>query len=153
MAFPSDTGTRTDDLEGAWRRARRVAATVKERSNAIRTLSAAGTLDASTLLSYSVLLADAKVDLERCAAVPGIAAYAQSQVSDPTLDVVAEFSSMLSAVTATINWIVTNFPKSPSGFAEAYTLLATGRYSARVFAAAQTATLRTQLDSLIATID
>lgn len=153
MAFPSSFGTKLNDLAAAWNGARQWSGLVKQRAQAVRSLSLAGTLGASNILEFSTLLADAKVALQTYAAVPGIGAYAQEQVSDPALNVATEFTTMVSAIDGCTAWIVANFPKDGSGFLLAATLAATGRQVDRLFAAAATATFRTQLDALIATID
>ena len=153
MAFPSDLGTKADDLTRAWARARQFAGAIKRDATNIKTLSAAGTAGASDILSFSVRLADAKAELAKSAAVPGIAAYAQAQINDPAFDVAAAFTAMRDGIDACTAWVVANFPKDGGGFLLAQTIAADGRPADRVFSAAGTATLRTQLDALIATID
>jgi hypothetical protein len=153
MAFPSDLGTKSDDLTRAWARARSFAGAIKRDATNLKTLAAAGTAGASDILAFSVRLADAKAELAKSAAVPGIAAYAQEQINDPTLNVEAAFADMATAIDGCIAWIVANFPKDVGGFLLAQTIAADGRPADRVFTAAGTATLRTQLDALITTID
>lgn len=152
MAFPSSAGSKATSLADAWAAARAMAAAVKTTANNMNTLSANGTLDATTTLTGSTFLADAKAAFQTYSAVPGIQAYAQSQLNDNTVDIGTAFTTMMSAIDGVINWIVTNFPAS-GGFLQADTMLASGRQSARVFSAAATAGLRTALATLIAAID
>jgi hypothetical protein len=153
MAFPSTTGSKRDDLQTAWGTVRSLAAAVKAEAQNIRTLSAAGTLGAANLLHLVTFLADVKSENQRLAAVPGLQAYAQSQVNNTGLDLAAEFTAMRTQLDATTAWVVANFPKDANGFLLAQTIGADGRQVDRVFTAAQTAALRTVLDALIATID
>lgn len=153
MAFPSNTGTKDFDLQRAWDHARSWAGIIKREASNARAMSAAGTLASVHVLAIASALGDAKIEFARVSSVPGLAAYAQAQVSDPALNIVAEFSNMTAAIDATIGWIVTNFPKDAGGFLLAQTILASGRTQDRVFTAAATETFRTQLDALIATID
>lgn len=152
MAFPSSSGTTQQSLSEAWSRARNTAATVKAQSQALHAKSSVS-LSSTDILSYSATMASAKDILQSAAATEGIAAYAQEQIDDVTIDIVAEFTAMMAQITATIDWVVANFPKDGSGFLLAKTLMSNGRTQDRQFNPAQTATLRTALDALIATID
>jgi hypothetical protein len=153
MAFPSATGSKEFDLERAWAHARQYAGMVKANAQNVRALSLAGTLPSANVLALVSFLADAKIEFARVSSVPGLAAYARAQVDDPALDIAAEFTNMVSTLDGTIGWIVTNFPKDAGGFLLAQTILASGRTQDRIFTAAATATLRTQLDALIAAIN
>jgi len=153
--FPSSTGSRQLDLSIAWSSARAIAAQVKNQASSLRTSSAAGNVASGLILSVTNGLADAKAALNRSAACVGIAAYAQAQIADGTVDVAATFTAMLSAIDGVTSWVVTNFPKDGTG-----TLLATkfnadnsGHTQDQQFTSAQTAGLRTALDALIAAID
>lgn len=153
MAFPSDIGTKQDDLTRAWRSARSWAGGVKQRAQTLSDQSAAGIATSSQILEFATFLAEAKVQLTIARNVPGIGAYAKSQVDDPALDIAAEFTAMVTALDNTTAWVVANFPKDGNGWLLAQTMLTTGRTTDRVFSAAGTATLRTVLDALIATIN
>ena len=153
MAFPSDIGTKADDLTIAWGRARQFASSTKRDAQNVRALSVAGTLAASNVLDFATRLADARFEMQKSAAVPGIGEYARSQINDPAINIAAEFTAMVNAIDACIAWVVANFPKDAGGFLLAKTIGADGRTIDRVFTAGSTATLRTQLDALIATID
>lgn len=151
MAFPSDGGS-TRSLADLWRQVRGYAGAVKSRAQALRNQAAAGPVSAMQMLDLTTVLADAKVQFQSAAAVSGLAEYAQQQVGNPALDVVAEFNAMMAQIDATILWIRTNLPNDGT-YLLALTLGTDGRYSWRTFAPAATAGLRTQLDALIATID
>jgi hypothetical protein len=152
MAFPSSVG-RPYILANAWELARQVAGALKTRSVNLRTLSAAGPATSTDILSFQTYLADTKAQLQTLAAVPGLAAYAQAQVNDNTLDVAASFTAMTTQIDACGSWVVTNFPKDGNGFLLAQTFNGGGRPSDRTFSTATLAGFRTQLDALIATID
>jgi hypothetical protein len=69
------------------------------------------------------------------------------------LDVVAEFTAMESAVEDCRDWIVANLPTDADGYLVIRTLNADGTLTDRMFAPAQTAGLRTEIDAVLATID
>lgn len=150
MTFPSSTGA-TKSLDDAWRNATNTAAAIKQRAQAIVTQSAAGNVGASQIMDMLVFFADAKVILQTSAAVPGIAAYAQTQSGNA--NIAAEFSAMTTQLDATRDWVINNFPKDGSGFLLERTLAADGRWVDRQFSAATLAPFRTVLNALIATID
>lgn len=153
MAFPSTVGTKPDTLNDAWQGARGVAGLIKTQAQTLKTQSLAGNLSSSTILDFATVIADAKVRLNIYAAVPGLAAYAQAQVNDNTLDVASSFTSMVTQLDALRDWIITNFPKDGSLFLLAKQFDANGRTTDRQFSTATLATFRTQLDALIATIN
>jgi len=152
MAFPSATGT-TASLGNAWEKATQTASMIKQRAQAVRAASAAGSIGASQILDMLVLFAQCKTTLTAAAAVPGVAAYAQEQVNNPALDVAGAFSAMVTQLDATRDWVTTNFPKDGSGYLLDRTLGEDGRWIDRQFSSATLATFRTVLDALIATID
>ena len=81
---------------------------------------------------------------------PGLADYAKDQEVDPTYNIVAEFTSMQSTITASIDWIVANIPtnvtaKTPDNWGD-------GTLISNTFTPAQTSGLRTQLSSVITEI-
>lgn len=150
MAFPSATGTQAETLESAWSGARSTATKVKQNAQAIRAASLAGPVLAQQLLDYLAHLATMRERLAVCAAVPGIAAYAQGQI--PGLNAANEFSALQSAIVAVRDWMVANFPKDGL-YLLARQFDADGRTTDRSFGTAALAGFRTQLDALIATID
>lgn len=72
--------------------------------------------------------------LVEVATTPGLSAYAQEQENDPTYDVVAEYNTMKAALDAVIATLTADLPAE------------------RVFTPAQTATLKTQLEALDASM-
>lgn len=80
----------------------------------------------------------------------GLADYARDQEVDPTYNVVAEFTSMQSTITASMDWIIANVPtnvtaKTPDNWGD-------GTLISDTFTPAQTSGLRTQLSSVITEI-
>lgn len=132
---------------------------IKGRANGIRSEtvqirndSAVGPISAERIIGYTAMLARSKTELAALAAVPGLAAYAQDQESNPSLDIGAEYNTMLTQINATIAWISTNFPQDAGGYKLAFQLGADGGLVWRTFPTASLATFRTQLDALAATI-
>jgi len=152
MAFPSNTGTHKDTLESAWTDARGIAAQVKTLASQLSIASGAGPVLGSQILSFQDFIVSALVRLNQCAAVPGIGPYAQAQVNDNTLDVAASFTAMTTQIGATRDWVIANFPAS-GGFLQAESFNADGTRASRSFSSASLGGLRTQLASLLATID
>jgi hypothetical protein len=129
----------------------RRAVNVKGYCTRTRDLAAAGNVPSTTILDVLVRLIQDKAALQAAAGTPGIADFARDQKGDQGLDVVAEFTTMVSAMDGASGWITTNFPKDGSGILLAQTFGATGPID-RQFTPAQTAGFRTQLDAVIATI-
>lgn len=150
MAFPA-SGTR-ESLAGVFVRVQRTAHQLREAADALKAKAQAGTANARDLMEFATRLADCIAEFNAAAATPGIGPYAQEQVGDPTLDIAAEFTAMVSAATSTRDWIVANVPKSADGYFLGVTVLSTGRYQWRAFGAAALSALTTRLDALIATI-
>lgn len=154
MTFPSSQGTK-DSLDAAWDRARASAGNIKASAQNLRNKSAAGTATSEDILNTVANFAGLRDRLQKSAAVSGIAAYAQAQISDNTIDIVVEFNNLMTKIDAAISWVLTNFPKDASGFLLAIQFTAdnTGRTQFRTFTALQTSGLRAALDDLIAAID
>lgn len=146
MPFPANTAT----LRDTWETVQRTARDLKKYLQDFNTQSLAGPLSANAVIGVMNALIIAKTQNTAAAGVGGLAAYAQEQVNDPTLNVAAEFTSMNDAITLAINWIVANFPAN-GGYIQKDTLSATG-VAVRSFTTAELAGLRTQLSSVIATI-
>jgi hypothetical protein len=153
MAFPSDGGTLRFGLAEAWQGIRRAATQLKQASQQVNDASLAGPISSRVILNYVQFLADKRTEIVALAAVPGLDAYGEAQIDDPTLDLTAEYVAMRNALDAARDWIVTNFPKNGGGFLLAQTLTAQGLVTDRQFPTADLATFRTQLQGLIAAID
>ena len=150
MAFPSSN---SDDLASAWSAIRNAAFVVKREAERLSVDSAAGNVEAVRVLQFTAMLSDQNDKFARYTLVPGLVAYVREQISDPAIDIVAEYNAMLTQINATKNWIAANFPKDASGYLLYHQLGADSRIVQRTLAPAQTAGLRTQLTALIATID
>lgn len=147
MAFRSSTQTQAWGLAAAIQQA----AWVKQQAQAgVALLS--GTVNVNQLFQLIDNLRAPLGIFNSVASIPGIGAYAQAQFDDPGYDVVAEFTAMVNALQACIDWIVNNFPADAQGFIQAYKLNADGSRTASTFSSAQTAGLASALNTLIAQI-
>lgn len=146
MAYPTGMlSLKLEDIDQKMLALKTYAQRLKDESNA-------GTLPSTLILIvYEALRAD-RAQLVTAASATGMATFAQEQKGNASLDVVAEFNGVIAAIDNVTSWINSNFPKDGSGFLLAQTLGANGRVD-RVFTAAATAGLRTQLDALLATIN
>lgn len=145
MAYP--TGVLSRALEQIDDRA----AALKLFAQQLRAECAAGNTPSSRILDAYIILVQERAELVAAAAVPGIVDYARTQKNNQALDVVTEFTAMVAAIDGVTSWLTTNFPKDASGY------LLAKQFSGntivdRMFTPAMTATFRTQLDALIATI-
>jgi len=145
MAYP--TGMLSLTLEEIDRRLVGLKAYLQQ----VRTEAATSNVPSFRILNLYTRLIQDRAALTTAAAVPGIGTYAQEQKNQPGLNVVTEFNAVIAAVDQVSGWISANFPRDAGGFLLAQTLGASGPED-RTFTPAQTAGLRAQLDSLIATI-
>ena len=151
MAFPTRITAR-----GAWERAEDLARLMKSDVVAVRGHSAAGTMTSSEVTDLARRLFDYKTEFNTLKLVPGVQAYAQAAVSDPALDVAAEFNGMIAAMDGVTSWLIANFPKTPTTNelrAQTWNADNSGRLVDVVFSAAATATFRTVLDTLISAVE
>jgi len=111
----------------------------------------AGDVSATVLENLLLRLIDADGQLSDVATVAGIVSYARAQEGDESYDVAAEFAATRAAITAAASWVLSAIPKS-GGYALVAQWTATG-ISYRQFSSAQTATLVTLLDDIVASID
>lgn len=149
MAFPSTNSLAT--LDEALTSARSTAGSLRAEAVTIRNLCAQP-LDATRLLVFLGFLADKADRLTVLAAVPGLGAYAQSQLSDGALNIATEFTAMQTQITAARTWIGANYPKDGGGNLLERKVDAQGRIVTNTFAPANTVGLVTALDALIASI-
>jgi len=152
MAFPSGTGARTQ-LALALSQVQTLASQIKSESISIRDRTAAGSVFARLIVNYVDMLAAVRARLAALSATPGLAAYARAQFDDESFDISTEYTAMLSQIDATITWVGTNIPKDAGNRWLAVEELVGGVLTARSLTSANTATLRTQLNLLIAAID
>lgn len=148
MAFPASSQA----LANAYSLIKGRANGIKSETVQLRNDSAAVIISAERIIGYTAMLARSKTELATLAAVPGLSTYAQAQESNPSLDIVAEYNTMLTQINSTISWIATNFPQDAGGYKLAFQLGADGNLVWRTFTTASLATFRTQLDALAATI-
>jgi len=148
MAFPA-TGQVTAE---AFRTARNVAVGAKVAASALRNASGAGDVTRQSVVSFLQTIASAVLNWQQVATTPGLAAYAQSQMNDPTLDIAAEFNAMVAAGADLRDWIFANFPKGAGGAWLTVAYDNQGAATPLVFTSADLAQLRTRLATFEATI-
>lgn len=145
MAYP------TNSLALVLEDSDRVALQLKQTLQAQVATMAATSVNSSTVLGiYSRLKRDYDT-LGALAATDGIAAYAKQVKNNLTLDVVAEFTAMRSAIASAVAWVDSNFPAS-GGFIQSHQI-SNGKITERSFSSAQTAGFRTVLKAVIATVE
>ena len=146
MAYPTQTIDRTvEDID-------RLAANIKQFAIRRKSDMATGSVGATTIFDVAINVRDARNRLSAMAAVPSIAARTAALKGVAEASIVADFNAMLAAMDNIVSWVAANFPKDANGFLLSQTLGADGPID-RQFTTAQTAAMRTQLDSLIAAID
>jgi len=149
MAFPASQGTLASSLQEA----SNIAVRLKGLAQQVRTASAAGDTGRSIYLTLQARLAEGAARWAQIGAVPGIAAYAQEQYGNGSLDVVAEFTTMRNAVLALRDWIFNNFPKDGgSSAALVFVYNVDGVPSELTFTSVQTIQFRVEADAFIATV-
>ena len=147
MAFKATQATQAQGLMMAMRQAAWIK---QEAQSAVAMLQS--TVTANQIFQIVDNLRSPLQVFAQVAAIPGIAAYAQTQFNDPTYDVATEFTGMVNAVQGVVDWIVANFPKDAGGFAQAYTLASDGSRTPATFTPAQTAGLTTAINNVISSI-
>jgi hypothetical protein len=110
------------------------------------------TSDSGLALSVIQHFGTVAVLMNSWAATPGLAAYAQAQVNDPTYDIVAEFNTMMTAIISARDSLIAMFPKDAQGFMAYQTLNPDASITNRTFTAAQLAPVVTTLNNVLATI-
>lgn len=152
MPFPAAGGTTFPyTLDVAWASARSTAANVKQQSQTLFSQITSGPTSAQVLLNSLAFFVTLNSQLTAYASVPGIAAYAQAQVNNPTLDVAGSFTTMQNALVAVGTWIQTNFPVDAQGFLQAQQFVG-GVPTYVTFTTTQLQGLATALTTLINTI-
>jgi len=155
IAMPSHAAFKATTVaaEGALSQIRRQAAATKQFLVTRRALMVAPTVSSTIPLAVIEHLAQVIPALTTLAATPGLLAYAQAQLSDPTYDIVAEFNAMRTMMISTRDNLITMFPKDANNFILYQTINAAGILTPRTFTAAQVAPAVALMDTLIATID
>ena len=152
MTFPSSSGGRPA-LADSLGEIQQIATNIKSRAQSTRDRATVQNVLALELLELQAGLKKRLDRLNVLKTEPGLAAYAQEQLDDVGFDIAAEFTTMLTEVQLTLDQLRTDLPTSAAGFVEARKIEADDTVTNKFFTPAQTATLRTRLDALIATID
>lgn len=148
MAFPASALI----LDNAYKSVKQYALDIRSNTLSMRNLAAAGT-NAQRIIFYSQSLANLRAQMAALVSTPGLAAYAQTQENNPSLNVAAEYTAMNTQIGTTLAWISTNFPKDANGYLLAAQLNPDGTLQWRDFSAASLAGFVTVLDALLATIN
>ena len=122
---------------------------VRDTAATIKAQIDAGPVSSDTIINLMRHMRVAYDVMNAAKATPGLNAYAQTEFNSPTLDYVAEVNSALAAMVDTYNWVDNNFPKDVNGYLLKDKIV-NGATENRQFTQAQTATLSTQLATLIA---
>lgn len=147
MAFPT-----LDLLSDSLIESQRIAKNIKVQAQSLHDASESQNIKRARVLRFIELLGSGLARLTAIRDVPGIGVYAQSQFNDGTLDIAVEFNSLRTQLQSTIDWAAANFPQS-GNYVLVDQLNTSGVVTPGVFTPAQTATLRTELLALIATIE
>ena len=131
----------------AYQQVRNLARNVKVNCAAFVSQMAASGATYTLLRDIYVFLKSADAQFDALAATPGLALYAQQQENDPTYDVAAEFTAMRATIATALSWMATNVPTSVTAVAPAE-WTQNGPLIATTFTSAQTAPLRTLLQSV-----
>ena len=118
-----------------------------------RSANFASGANAAEILAAADNLKAFREGLLQAAATPGIAVYAQAQEDDPTYDVAAEFSAMISAVESAITNIVTSIPKDGDGYLLINEINPDGSLTPRQFSGAALAGVISSLDAIAAAVE
>jgi hypothetical protein len=138
-------------LDSTYRSIEDAMAGIKRLAQDVRA-EALGNLPAPRVITLYIALNEWKATINAAAGVTGIVAYVREQKNSPALDVVAEATAVVTAIDGVLGWVSTNYPRDGSGY------MLDRQFSGnttvdRTFASGTTATLRTLLDTLIATIN
>lgn len=106
----------------------------------------ASNIDAIFALEMLNNLSRTITTLNSVSALPGLQAYAQQQFGSPAYDVAAEFTAMVNALTAIESWLKTNIPSNSVS-------IVNGVLTGNTYTPAQTAALRTLVNTAITTIE
>ena len=146
MSWPASQETLALRLAEVNTRALRLRAELQS----VVTASQAGSVGRERLIGVWRTLAYTLSRWQTIAATPGIEQYARDQYNDPTLDLAAEFSAMISAAQGLRSWLDTNFPRdSGSGAILVFTIDEDANLTDLGFTSGQLATFRTQAQSVI----
>lgn len=153
MAYPASTKT----LQAWVQEVDQKAGLLKAAAEQQKALSLASNLDMYQVRGFFDTLVQCNVFFVSASAVTGLASYLNTEKGGVVADPVAEFTAMRNAVVSVLDWLRTNVPGGtfdgnnyklavlfPAGNSTSSSFLK--------FTAAQTATYRTVLDTLIGTV-
>ena len=150
MAFKASNDVPAD----AYRRVKGAAVQLKLNCQSFNTQLAASGATYPYLRDIYLTLTRADNQFNALKVTPGLAAYAKDQENDQAYDVVAEFTTMQTALQAVLSWMETNVPVTNRNVPA---VTDWGNEStiqiADTFTPAQTNGLQTVLSALIATIE
>ena len=147
MAFPASQmrlGPTLDQVSG-------VLNSLKSYAQTKRAAMLAGNVGSNLVIDVWEHLKQVKTNLQALSSVPGLAAYAQDQYGNESLNIATEFTAVLNA----IDGVTANIQSTHPADGSAYLLAAQFGASAityRQFTPAQTATLAGLLNTLAGTI-
>lgn len=149
MTFPASTITTSE----AWDSIRKQAVRLKAYVQNMRDKTATGDVERQRFIDLQRFL-DSSVDTwDSLTATPGLQAYVRDQVDNQTLDVAAEYLAMRTAAIALRDWIFAAIPTDAgSGAALLFIVDSEGNQQDIMVTTAQSATFRTEADTLLATI-
>lgn len=149
MAFPASQSRLENVLDTIQKRASQI----KNEVQSLRDTSATNNVARSRFANLMRSLQQTIDEWDALSSTPGLAAYAQEQFNDPTLDLAAEYTAMRAAAVTLRDWIFNAIPThSPSGAALMSILNADGTVTPIEVTPAQSSGFRTEADIFIATI-
>ena len=136
----------------AWAATKIAANRVRGRGNTLKAASLAGPTPRTDYIAYMAQLNDAAAVLNAARSTTGIVQYVRDQRDNQLLDVDAEYTSAMNAITTLRDWIFNNFPKNGGGAWLVFTYDSSGAQTALTFSTAALAAFRTNVDTLLAAI-
>jgi hypothetical protein len=146
MAFRASNEVATQ----AYVEVKRQAVHLKQTLNGMILRMSSESIDYDYLAMLYNTLEAANVRFDALKGTPGLSAHAKTQENDPAYDVAAEFAAMQTAITNAQAWIVNNVPLNVALVSPAQ--WTNGVKIDALFTSAQTAPLRTVLQTVTASI-
>lgn len=129
------------------------ASIAKDRATSANSALAAGSVDTNFIFNLLDALSGLIANLNAVKNTAGLDSYATAQVPGYSGTMSSDITAAISAAQSCIDWVTTNFPRDNTNtWALAFQINADGTRTMRAFSPAQTAGLRTALQSLLATI-
>jgi hypothetical protein len=151
--FPTTTGSTPLTLNEGLTIARNIATQIKlQVVNVLLPGAQTNGISSQVLLQMPQTYTNWIATLNSAAAISGMAAYAQAQLNND-VNIATQFSVMISAITAVVNWIDANFPSTDGYLEYAQLNAATGLVSYVTFTPTQLAGLVPLLQALQAALD